>query len=241
MMPSAGPGSGGPNASAFDHFASNYEKAMERGCAPSGETPQFYAAERARWCARRLGPLARMDTVLDFGCGVGGSFQHFFNTLGCTKVIGVDTSAESLRVAQDRHPDLNLQLSTPDAFTPSQDVGLAYCNGVFHHISPPERLGALSYIRSCMSEGALFAFWENNPWNPVVRYGMSMTEFDRDAQTISPMSAVRLLKSAGFRVLFVDFCFFFPRFARGLRPVEPLLSWLPLGAQYLVAARKDTL
>jgi hypothetical protein len=47
-----------------------------------------------------------------------------------------------------------------------------------------------------------------------------------------------LLKSAGFRIQFVDFCFFFPHFARGLRRLEPALRWLPLGAQYLVLAQK---
>lgn len=52
------------------------------------------------------------------------------------------------------------------------------------------------------------------------------------------LGTVRLLKQAGFRVEFVDYCFLFPHFARRLRAREPALRWLPLGAQYLVLARK---
>ena len=72
----------------------------------------------------------------------------------------------------------------------------------------------------------------------MVVYGMSLNEFDRAAQTLSPRHAVSLVKRAGFRVRFVDDCFFFPHIARKLRSLEPMLRWLPLGAQYLVVAEK---
>jgi SAM-dependent methyltransferase len=221
----------------FDGIASDYERAMERSCSISGETPRFYAEQRMRWCARRLAAV-RVDTVLDFGCGVGGSFRYFLEILKCTRLIGVDTSRESLREARTRHSDISVELSTPSDRPPGGDVDLAFCNGVFHHISPAERPEALDYIRRSMKDGGVFAFWENNPWNPVVRYSMSITEFDRDAQTISPAAASRMLKRAGFRIRGVDFRFFFPRFASGLRGLEAGLSWCPLGAQYLVLAEK---
>ena len=222
----------------FDGIAEDYERAMQRSCSVSGEMPQFYAKERMRWCAQRLIKTAPVGTVLDFGCGVGGSFRYFFEILGCHRLIGVDTSEESLRVARSRHSDLTLELSTPLAAAPGGDVDFAFCNGVFHHIPPVERGDALRYIRDSMRDGAVFAFWENNPWNPVVRYSMSITEFDHDALTISPSAARRMLKHAGFRVLTVDFRFFFPRFASWLRFLEPALRWCPLGAQYLVLAQK---
>jgi SAM-dependent methyltransferase len=222
----------------FDEFARKYEKTMERACAVSGESPDFYAMERMQWCRRRLHRWFPADTVLDFGCGTGGSIRYFFDTLGCKKVIAIDPSVESLQVAKERHSGLNVRLTTPDEFTPAGDISLAFCNGVFHHIPPADRPQALSYIRAALSENGILAFWENNPWNPVVVYSMSLNEFDRNAQTLSPLRSVRLLKAAGFRVRFVDYCFFFPHFARGLRLLEPALRWLPLGAQYLVVAQK---
>jgi SAM-dependent methyltransferase len=221
----------------FDEFARKYEETLERTCAISGESPEFYAVERMQWCRRRLHRWLPADTVLDFGCGIGGSTSYFFDTLGCKSVIAVDPSVESLRVAKERYSGRNVRLTTPGEFTPSGDIPLAFCNGVFHHILPAERLQALAYIRAALSENGILAFWENNPWNPIVVYGMSLNEFDRDAQTLSPPRSTRLLKAAGFRVRFIDYCFFFPHFARGLRPLEPALRWLPLGAQYLVVAQ----
>ena len=222
----------------FDQFADNYEKILEAPCALSGESPDFYAEQRVLWCRDKLRRLLPVATVLDFGCGIGGSFSHFFELLGCTTVIGIDPSVKSLRVAKGRYPRYNIRLATPRDFVPNADLPLGFCNGVFHHIPPAERFEALAYVRACLADDGIFAFWENNPWNPVVVYGMSTNEFDRGAQTISPRAATRLIEAAGFRIDSLDFCSFFPHFARRLRPLEKHLRWLPAGAQYLVLARK---
>jgi hypothetical protein len=86
--------------------------------------------------------------------------------------------------------------------------------------------------------GAIFAFWENNPWNPGTRYVMRRVPFDRDAVTLSPPEARRWLRSAGFEILRTDFLFIFPRPLRWLRRLEPILSRAPLGGQYQVLCRK---
>jgi hypothetical protein len=44
--------------------------------------------------------------------------------------------------------------------------------------------------------------------------------------------------AAGFAAADVRYRIFFPHWARGLRPIEKWLTWLPLGAQYYVLARK---
>ena len=222
----------------FDEFASKFEETMERACAISGESPDFYAATRMQWCLRRLRPYLPLERALDFGCGTGGSIGYFFNVLGCRSVVGIDPSAESLKVARQRHPSPDVHFSQPGDFVPSGNISLAFCNGVFHHIPPSERLDALGYIRGALSDNGIFAFWENNPWNPVVVYAMSLNEFDRNAETLSPSHSVRLLKHAGFRIITIDYCSFFPHFVRKLRGLEPALRWMPLGAQYLVLARR---
>jgi hypothetical protein len=88
--------------------------------------------------------------------------------------------------------------------------------------------------------GGFFAFWENNPWNPGTRWIMSRTPIDRDAITISPREARKLLHSADFRVLSVDSLFYFPRSLGWFRPLEKVLTRLPLGGQYLVLCVKDS-
>jgi hypothetical protein len=67
---------------------------------------------------------------------------------------------------------------------------------------------------------------------------MSRIPFDRGAVTISAPGARHLLRQAGFQIVRTDHLFFFPRILRRLRPLEKRLAFVPLGAQYLVLARK---
>jgi hypothetical protein len=67
---------------------------------------------------------------------------------------------------------------------------------------------------------------------------MKRIPFDRDAQTLSFLTAERLLRRAGFEVLATSFHFYFPASLRVLRPVEAALRRVPFGAQYCVMARK---
>ena len=99
---------------------------------------------------------------------------------------------------------------------------------------------AIDYVLRSLRPGGLFAFWENNPWNPGTRYVMSRIPFDRDAITLSSPEARHLLRLGGFEILRTDFLFIFPRILDWCRWVEPLCSRLPLGAQYQVLCRKPS-
>jgi SAM-dependent methyltransferase len=120
------------------------------------------------------------------------------------------------------------------------EFDLAYCNGVFHHIAPGQRLEALALIHGALRAGGLFSFWENNPWSPATRYVMSRCAFDRDAILLSPPEARALLRRGGFQIVRTDFRFIFPRALRALRPIEDAVYRLPLGAQYQVLCRAGT-
>jgi hypothetical protein len=61
---------------------------------------------------------------------------------------------------------------------------------------------------------------------------------DRDAVTIRPSQAVRLVQEQGFNVLRRDFLFFYPRLLKALRFTEPWMTALPMGAQYLVLCQR---
>jgi hypothetical protein len=93
-------------------------------------------------------------------------------------------------------------------------------------------------VYKSLRPGGLFAFFENNPWNPGTRYTMSRNPFDSDAVMLSPPEARGLLKSGGFETLRTETLFYFPRALGFLRPLEPALARLPLGGQYLVLCRK---
>jgi SAM-dependent methyltransferase len=223
----------------FDAFASRYDEALDEGLGATGETKDYFARRRTEWLGRRLRELgARPSVIVDFGCGTGSSVPYLLDLPGCVSVHGADISEASLAVARREQGAANVTFGAPNDSTPGESVDLAFCNGVFHHIPPAERAGALRWIRRVLRPGGVFALWENNPWNPGTRYIMSRVPFDRDAITITPPEARGMLRQEGFELLRTDFLFVFPAFLRWLRPIERLLIAMPVGGQYLVLARK---
>ncbi|MBL9151154.1 MAG: methyltransferase domain-containing protein [Verrucomicrobiales bacterium] len=228
-------------AAEFDAFADNYDSELQKGLVLSGEGKDYFAAGRMRWLSSQLAALGEHPRrALDFGCGTGSATPFFFDHLGIETLVGMDPSEKSLEVARDTWTAYPVAFSAHLDAADQPPFDLAFCNGVFHHIPREFRAGALSDIFRNLRPGGLFAFWENNPWNPVTRYAMHRVPFDRDAILIWPHEARRLLRAAGFTILRTDYVFFFPRFAAALRGLEPSLRWLPLGGQYLVLAGKPS-
>lgn len=223
----------------FDQYAETYDAALARSLSPTGEDKNYFARGRMLWLSAELARLGvRTRSVLDYGCGTGSAVPHIAAVLRPERLVGVDVSPKSLAVARRDHAATGAQFRLLGEYEPEGEFDLVYTNGVFHHIPPVERAGALLYVRRALKAGGLFAFWENNPWNPGTRYTMSRNEFDRDAVMLSPPQARRMLSAAGFRVLRSDSLFYFPRQLAFLRGLEPHLARLPLGGQYLVLCRK---
>lgn len=222
----------------FDAFAADYDLALEQGLSLTGESKDYFAEARLRWL---LGRLAKFDaastTILDFGCGTGSSVPWFLDLLEAKRIVGSDVSTQSLEVASERWRDYATEF-VRCGNEPADSFELAFCNGVFHHIVPEQRDEAVQQVFQALKPGGLFAFWENNPANPGTRLLMKRIPFDRDAILVWPNEARRRLRTAGFEILLTDFLFYFPEILKTLRPLEPWLSKLPLGGQYLVLARK---
>jgi SAM-dependent methyltransferase len=223
--------------STFDEYSGDYDSALERGLAVSGEGKDFFAAGRVDFLKSCLAGLrARPADVMDFGCGTGSASPFLLGIPGAKSLTGIDVSEKSLEAARRAWGPAGVRFLPREAEPPVVD--LVYCNGAFHHITPPERSAALAYIYGALRPHGLFSLWENNPWNPGTRYVMSRIPFDRDAVPLSAVEARRRAREAGFQVLRTDFLFIFPHFLRRLRPLEKPLSSLPLGAQYQVLCRR---
>jgi SAM-dependent methyltransferase len=223
----------------FDGFAEDYDAALARGLVLSGEDKGFFARGRVAWmggCLERQS--ARPKSILDFGCGTGTASALLLQLKGAESVLGVDISARSIGVAQQSCRSQQVSFRTLADFVPEANIDLAFCNGVFHHIPVMERRGVISVIHRALRSGGLFAFWENNPWNPGTRWVMHRIPFDRNAILLWPSEARKLLRQGGFEVLHTDFQFVFPRSLAWLRRLEPFLAQWPLGGQYLVLCRK---
>jgi SAM-dependent methyltransferase len=223
----------------FDKYAANYDVALAEGLSPSGEQKEYFSQGRIQWladCLRQLQEQPRC--VMDFGCGTGSATPLLLDLPGVESILGLDISAKSLEVAKQTYELERVRFLLFKQYQPSGQIDLTYCNGVFHHIPLSERVGAVNYVYRSLRSGGLFAFWENNPWNPGTRYVMSLIPFDHDAICVTPFEARRLLCASGFKILRTDFLFIFPKVLSWLRAIEPLVSRLPLGGQYQVLCRK---
>ena len=223
----------------FDSFAENYDDALAQGLSVTGEDKEFFACGRIDWLARCLHRYGTTPaSILDYGCGTGASVLGLLQLPGVQRVVGVDVSPRSLAVARrlQRSPQAEFHLS--HEFMENATLDVAFSNGVFHHIPVAARAEAVAFVSRTLRPGGLFAFWENNPWNPGTRWVMSRIPFDRVARTLSPPKALKLLRAGGFEVLRIDFRFYFPRLLAWFRPLENALVKLPFGAQYQVLCRK---
>jgi SAM-dependent methyltransferase len=233
-----------PDPAQFDSFAAAYESALAQGLCATGESADYFARGRVQFLRKILTRLNHKPAnILDFGCGTGTSIPLLLALPGAQQITGVDISPESLKIAAEKNPSLKndsprAHFATFQSLAPSASIDLAFCNGVFHHIPLAERPAAMKYVFDSLRPGGIFAFWENNPWNPGTRYIMSRIPFDRDAVTLSPPESRRLVQSAGFDALFARYLFFFPKSLSGLRWLEPAFNRIPLGGQYLVISRK---
>ncbi|MFN2511555.1 MAG: trans-aconitate 2-methyltransferase [Pyrinomonadaceae bacterium] len=223
----------------FDEYSEDYDSALAESLSVTGEDKDFFARGRIAWAAKCLSNLkAQPLAAMDFGCGIGTATPYLIELLKVKSLLGIDSSVKCLGVAERTWASEQVRFALLDQYQPRPEIDFAYTNGVFHHIPEAKRAAAVNLIYRALRPGGLFAFWENNPWNPGTRYVMSRCEFDKDAITLTPTSARGLLQSGGFEVLSTDFLFIFPKALRMLRGIEPMVSRLPLGGQYQVLCRK---
>jgi SAM-dependent methyltransferase len=227
------------NTQIFDQYAQKYDEALNQSISISGEEKDYFAHGRIRFLSSLLNERrASIKTVLDFGCGTGSATPHVMEILRPDSLLGLDTSPLSLQEATTKHSNKATRFLTLEQYSPNQEIDLAYCSAVFHHIPPDDRAESVEYVYRSLKVGGYFSFWEHNLWNPGARYVMSRCPFDEDAIPLRASESRRLLAASGFKILRTDYLFIFPRFLRYFRGIERKLTQLPLGAQYQVLCIK---
>jgi ubiquinone/menaquinone biosynthesis C-methylase UbiE len=155
-------------------------------------------------------------------------------------VTCLDVSRKSLDVGAARHGSAaefqhfdGHRIPYPDG---TFDAALASC--VFHHIPHDEHVELLGEIRRVLAPGGRLFVFEHNPLNPLTRHAVNTCEFDEHAKLVPAGTMRRRARKAGFADADIRYRIFFPHALRRLRPLEAAMTWLPIGAQYYVAARK---
>jgi SAM-dependent methyltransferase len=222
----------------FD-LSAEYRQMLDKGIRLSGEDQEFFIRGRLDSLQSRLPPDFMVRRILDFGCGIGTATSHLADRFPHAEVLGVDTSENALEYAREHYGSDRIRFRGLTELSQEHGFDLCYVNGVFHHIEPASRSGAIQSIHRALRSGGVLALFENNPWNPGTRMVMSRIPFDRDAVTLSLPETKGLVRSGGFtRPALGWSLFYFPRPLAFLRFSEGALSHLPLGAQYCVMAMK---
>lgn len=228
--------------SEFDRFATEYLALHERNIAASGESPDYFADYKMRDLARLMadaGANVQAPRVLDFGAGVGNSVPYVRRHLPGAALACVDVSMQSLAIARQRFGDDAGYCAFDGSRLPFRDATFdgAFAACVFHHIPHGEHRSALTEIRRVLKPGGTLMVYEHNPFNPLTRRAVDACPFDENAVLVRAQRMRATLRGAGFAQATIRYRVFFPRALAWMRPLESWLTWLPLGAQYYVAAR----
>jgi len=221
----------------FDLYARAYDRDLRRGLRLAGEEPDWFARQRVAIVSEYLFAAgAAVETILEFGCGVGNHIPFLRRAFPHSRIVGVDVSDDSLEVAADRHAYTNVRFCTPDEFREEKAVDLVYVNGVFHHIPVEQHPGWLRHFHRILRPRGTLAVFDNNPFSLPARWVMKRIPFDQGAVMVNPYRFSKRMAACGFGPVRRRFYFIFPHRLRFLRPAEPLLAALPLGAQYALFA-----
>lgn len=230
----------------FDRHAGTYDGGLDNPVKRLiGNSADQFIAVKARWLLRRERGLGEggLD-VLDYGCGAGDLLRVLAALGARARFTGCDVSTGMLAEANRRWPQglgpapaLAVQ---SEARTPFADASfdIVTISAVLHHVAPPERPAVYRELGRVLKPAGRIYVFEHNPRNPLVRYVIARTPIDENAILLDEKEVRTGLLDAAPYDIAADYLMFMPPGINILRGIDRLLAWLPLGAQYVVAARK---
>ena len=221
----------------FDRYACDYKTMLNESLAPLGGFNYYYLHRKVD-LVEKLVQKTSIRSVLDFGCGLGGTTLMLQKAFGDARVVGVDISVKSIEQATRQSPGIEFGCTADDVFMAScsGSFDLVYVANVFHHVPLIDRTMVMSVLKKTLGPKGKVFFFEHNPYNPITKWAVSRCVFDKDAILLTPRVSRRLFLGSCFNVDETMYLLFFPHMLRGLSKIERSLRWLPLGAQYCVIA-----
>jgi SAM-dependent methyltransferase len=221
----------------FDAHAATYADEVNRSIAFVGLKVDYFTRVKANYAldllTKHFGATESL-TMLDVGCGTGGS--HAMLAPRLTALSGTDVSAASVDEAERTNPGVRYQpydgqrLPYPDA---SFDAAMTVC--VMHHVPPAQWPAFAAEMRRVVRPGGLALVFEHNPLNPLTRRAVSNCEFDADAVLLGQRRTRTLLGGAGFADVRSRAILSIPSIGRRTRALDRALGHLSLGAQYVAS------
>jgi SAM-dependent methyltransferase len=218
----------------FDDYSADYDALLHESTKLYADDSEYFARYKVDLV---LSVASRpVKRVLEYGCGTGRNISHLEEAFPDAEIVGTDVSQASLRVAAKDHPRTCFEVESDGLELGLFD--LIFVAGVFHHIPPPERGGAMATLARRLAPGGSLHVFEHNPFNPLTRRIVNTCPFDADAVLLKPAELRRLMLDAGLDLRLKSYCLFVPPRLSWLMPLEKYLAWLPLGGQYWLSAAR---
>lgn len=222
-----------PHREEFDKFAESYNSIITQQTKFFNEDNDYFASYKVTLVRKLF--KEEPKSILDYGCGIGNNIKHLCTMFPKSKIYGFDISTASIEKAATNNPEA--------AFTHninSLDVNfdLIFIATVFHHIPGSEQQQNMDKIFSLAKTGARLFVFEHNPFNPVTRHIFNSCPLDKNAKMLKASSIKEMMINSGFQNIKTVYTLFFPKQLSILRPMENLLSHIPIGGQYLVTGVK---
>jgi len=230
----------------FDKHAATYDGGLDNPVKRMMGDADSFIAVKARWLLRREPGLRQGGSLnlLDYGCGAGDLMRVLAGLGGRGSFTGCDISTGMLDEAAKRWPSalgpapaLAAQDGARTSFADRQ-FDVAIISAVLHHVPVAERPAVYAELGRVLRPGGRLYVFEHNPRNPLVRHVIARTPIDANAILLDAREVQDGLLGTGRYELETDYLMFAPPGLAFLRFVDRALAWLPLGAQYAVAARK---
>lgn len=230
----------------FDQHAATYDGGLDNPIKRMmGNSADQFIGVKARWLLRhepglKAGGLA----MLDYGCGAGDLMRVLAGLGARAAFTGCDISGGMLEEAGKRWPagagpvpTLAAQHGASTPFSAGQ-FDIATISAVLHHVPVAERPAVYTELGRVLKPGGRLYVFEHNPRNPLVRYVIARTPIDANAILLDSSEVRHGLLAAARYDIETEYLMFMPPGIAMLRGIDRALAWLPLGAQYAVAARK---
>ncbi len=227
----------------FDRFAGSYEEVLGRHTRIGGEETGYFASYKVAAVRKRVATDGEGLRILDFGCGVGQSIPYFHTYFPRAEILGTDVSPDSIALAEARHGGLarfsRCAEGEPLPY-PDRSVDVVFTACVLHHIPHADHPAMMREMHRVLKPGGVLFVFEHNPLNPLTVKIVNECPFDDNAVLIRAGSLSGRLREAGFVDVRASYCLFVPGWLRWLRPLEAVLTWCPLGAQYYAEGRRGS-
>lgn len=229
--------------SEFDQFSNSYNEYLNDSVNLLGGKQAFFTDYKAKLIKNFLKKksLLRTElTFLDFGCGIGNNIPYLSKNLPRCRLYGTDISTGSIKIANDLYSNICTFKYFEGGSLPFQNnyFDFVFISNVLHHISSDNHVQTLKVIKEVLKKNGIIFIIEHNPLNPLTKSIFKNCIFDKEAEMLKAKYLLSILKKEKFKSPKLNYILFVPPFLKFFSFIDKYISFIPLGAQYCITARK---